>query len=281
MEDMNSKSKTPQATRNTAAAGEARGPRQSPGCLPRMKGAERSKQLENRQRADQHVHPALALLAARPDVFARQGSVVASWRRRGTRAYGPYYRLIYREASRQRSIYLGRAGGLVEEIRGRLRALQAPLRGRRVNKRAGRQAAALMRASKAQLNLQLRPWGLRLQGFEVRGWRTSPIWAVVRKQIGGFTQFGRFAGRLPRLPGLPLPRLPLVPTLRVGTHWVDALRPRGVATRTMATRPVEKGRGSGHRARSHAERGNERSPCPTLRLEPWAARTCGPPARQR
>jgi hypothetical protein len=84
-----------------------------------MKGTERSKQLENRKGADQHAHPALALLAARPDLFARQGSVVASWRRRGTQTYGPYYRLIYRDERRQRSIYLGRAGGLVEEIRGR------------------------------------------------------------------------------------------------------------------------------------------------------------------
>ena len=164
--------------------------------------------MENRQSADQHVHPALALLAARPDLFARQGSVVASWRRRGTRTYGPYYRLIYREEGRQRSLYLGRAGGLVEEIRGRLRRLQAPLRNGRASKRAGRQAATLMRASKARLNLQLPPWGLRLQGFEVRGWRTSPIWATVRKEIRALAQFGRFAGRLPRLPGLGLPRLP-------------------------------------------------------------------------
>jgi len=161
------------------------------------------------------AHPALALLAARPELFARQGSVVASWRRRGTHTYRPYYRLIYREASRQRSIYLGRAGGLVEEIRGRLRALQAPLRSRRANNRAGRHAAAVMRASKAQLNLQLRPWGLRLQGFEVRGWRASPIWAAVRKEIRGFAYFGRFAARLPRLPGLALPRLPS-PALRLG-----------------------------------------------------------------
>ena len=57
--------------------------------VPRMEGAERSKQLENRQSADQHPHPALALLAARPDLFARQGSVVASWRRRGTRISFP------------------------------------------------------------------------------------------------------------------------------------------------------------------------------------------------
>jgi hypothetical protein len=184
--------------------------------------------VENRKSADQHPHPALALLAARPDLFARQGSVVASWRRRGTHTYGPYYRLIYREASRQRSIYLGRAGGLVEEVRGRLLALQAPLRARRASQRAGRQAAALVRASKARLNLQLRPWGLRLQGFEVRGWRTSPIWAVVRKQIRGFTNFGRFAARLPRLPGLPLPRL-RSPALRLGPQaMVRQVLPAGL-----------------------------------------------------
>jgi hypothetical protein len=29
--------------------------------------------MENRKSADQHAHPALALLAARPDLFARQG----------------------------------------------------------------------------------------------------------------------------------------------------------------------------------------------------------------
>jgi hypothetical protein len=173
-----------------------------------MKGADRRKEMENRKSADQHAHPAPALLAARPDLFARQGSVVASWRRRGAHTYGPYYRLIYREEGRQRSVYLGRAGGLVEAIRGRLLALQAPLRERRVVERTRRHAAALMRASKAQLNLQLRPWGLRLQGFEVRGWRTSPIWAVVGKQVRAFTNFGRFAARLPRLPSLTLPRLP-------------------------------------------------------------------------
>jgi hypothetical protein len=62
----------------------------TPGCLARMKGAGRRRESENRQGADQHPHPVMALLAARPDLFARQGPVVASWRRRGTRAYGPY-----------------------------------------------------------------------------------------------------------------------------------------------------------------------------------------------
>jgi hypothetical protein len=48
------------------------------GCLTRMDGAERRRESEIRQSADQHPHPTMILLAARPELFARQGSVVAS-----------------------------------------------------------------------------------------------------------------------------------------------------------------------------------------------------------
>ena len=40
-------------------------------------------------------------------LFAAQGSVVATWRNRGSKRFGPYYRLAYRRHGRQRSIYLG------------------------------------------------------------------------------------------------------------------------------------------------------------------------------
>jgi len=39
--------------------------------------------VEIQEVADQQTHPAPALIAARPDIFARQGSVVATSRRRG------------------------------------------------------------------------------------------------------------------------------------------------------------------------------------------------------
>jgi hypothetical protein len=55
VEGMSKNPKTRRAARNTAVAGEARGPRQSPGCLPRIKGAERRRQLENRKSDDQHA----------------------------------------------------------------------------------------------------------------------------------------------------------------------------------------------------------------------------------
>ena len=51
---------------DTLAPHQILGGAQSPGCLPRMKGAGRTKELEICKSDDQHSHPALALLAARP-----------------------------------------------------------------------------------------------------------------------------------------------------------------------------------------------------------------------
>ena len=132
--------------------------------------------------------------------------MVATWRRRGpqTKAFGPYYRLRYREDGRQRSVYLGRAEekgtgpicakhraptkgrsgrsgkldlspSLVEQVRRMLADLQQPRRQRRAINRLRRQVCAALRAQKGRLDTQLRRFGLRLQGFEVRGWRTSTL----------------------------------------------------------------------------------------------------------
>ena len=93
----------------------------------------------------------------------------------GTERYGPYDCLSYRDEGRQRSIYLGREGPLVEEVRRRLEHLQRPLQQRRALSRLRRQVATALRADKRRLDSQLRAYGLRLQGFEVRGWRTSVL----------------------------------------------------------------------------------------------------------
>ena len=167
-----------------------------------------SPKLENRRIAEQHLHAALACIAGRPEVFARQGSVAATWRRRGTRVYGPYYCLIYRQEGRQRSVYLGPAGALVEEVRQRLATLQAPRRARRLAERRRQEAARALRASKARVNLGLRPWGLRLQGFEVRGWRSSPLRPTFRAARRELRRLGPPAAHWPRLPSMGLPRLP-------------------------------------------------------------------------
>ncbi len=117
-----------------------------------------------------------------------------TWRRRGARTYGPYFRLAYRDCGRQASIYLGREdkpNNLVHEVRRKLALLQSPFRRCRALDRLRRRVSAALRVQKARLNAQLRPFGLRLQGFEVRGWRTSPL----RRRLAHLHPINR---RLPR-----------------------------------------------------------------------------------
>jgi hypothetical protein len=125
--------------------------------------------------ADQLDHPALRLLALRPELFIRQGHVAASWRHRNGKTFGPYYRLSYRESGHQHSIYLGRMGELVERVRRQLDLLQRSLLEQRAIRRLERQIRASLRLDKLQVNALLRPYGLRLKGFEIRGWRFSPL----------------------------------------------------------------------------------------------------------
>jgi hypothetical protein len=118
-------------------------------------------------------HPAILLIAARPDLFARQGRVAKTWRHERGRRFGPYYRLVYREEGGRRSLYLGGDGPVVEQVRRELDCLQLPWRARRERQQLSDHAAAALRAQKTALHAALRAVGLRLQGYEVRGWRTS------------------------------------------------------------------------------------------------------------
>jgi hypothetical protein len=133
--------------------------------------------LENSRPDAQLDHPALLLIAARPDLFARQGHVAATWRRRNAlnKAFGPYYQLRYRQDGRQRAVYLGRDGQLVQKVRQELQKLQCPSAERRALNRLERHIGRSLRMQKLTLAALLRPLGLRLKGREVRGWRFAPI----------------------------------------------------------------------------------------------------------
>lgn len=124
-------------------------------------------------------HKALRLIDQRPRLFAQQGAVVATWRKYKDRRLGPYWRLVYREGGRQRTVYLGRFGPLVRQVRARLRNLQAYRDMRRAIDRSIRAAKAALRDARRDLARHLRRWGLHLAGYEVRGWRSSAIgWAM-------------------------------------------------------------------------------------------------------
>jgi hypothetical protein len=121
--------------------------------------------------ANQLNHAALRLLSDRPDLFFHQGHVAATWRYRNGQRFGPYYRLAYRLDGRQHSIYLGRAGELVDRVRQQLASLQLARIEHRAVRRLERDVRRALHAEKLHMNALLRPYGLRLKGFEIRGWR--------------------------------------------------------------------------------------------------------------
>ena len=109
------------------------------------------------------------------NLFARVGSVVASYRTRGDTRYGPYYRVAYRAAGRQCSIYLGRCKQLADDARALLSQLQQPRDYRRMCRRANRQRRATLRRVIREWQQAIRAYGLDLRGCEIRGWRRLGI----------------------------------------------------------------------------------------------------------
>ncbi|MHB1036984.1 MAG: hypothetical protein ACYC35_13905 [Pirellulales bacterium] len=97
-------------------------------------------------------------------IFARQGSVVATWRMRAGRRCGPYYRLAYREAGRQQSLHLGASAPLAEQVRALLAELHQPLRYGRLLDRLAAEARASLRQANAELNRVLGSIGYYLKG---------------------------------------------------------------------------------------------------------------------
>ena len=111
-------------------------------------------------------------IASLKEVLARGGSIVASWRRRDGRRYGPYYRLAYRLDGRQQSIYLGGSVELVEKIRGLLGQLQEPLRLQRQLQQVRRAVTAAFRQVQADFKRVMQSRGFYTRGtLKVRGWR--------------------------------------------------------------------------------------------------------------
>lgn len=127
--------------------------------------------MEKTETVDQKLDRIRTLLARAPDRFAQQGAVVASYRQYKGRRLGPYYRIAYRDGGRQRSIYLGSSKQVANEVRRLLESAQKPGRQRRSIQRVRQQIRRELAQRKRNLDQQLRSIGLRLQGWETRGWR--------------------------------------------------------------------------------------------------------------
>ncbi len=113
----------------------------------------------------------LDFIRANLHIFTRRGSVVASYRTKNGRRFGPYYRLAYVDNGRQRSRYLGRASRLVRRVRRLLARFQKPRNDRRQLARADRQRKTNLRRAKRHWQQTLLAYGLYARGWGVRGLR--------------------------------------------------------------------------------------------------------------
>lgn len=117
------------------------------------------------------IPPPLQFIQHNSELFARCGAVVASYRSKNGRRYGPYYRLAYLEQGRQRSLYLGRSKRLAQQAQNLLAQLQKPRNDRRALAQAARQRKTNLLHAKRHLQHTLRAYGLYTRGWVVRGFR--------------------------------------------------------------------------------------------------------------
>ncbi len=128
--------------------------------------------MEKPQLVDQRRRRVLAFIRRHAEQLARQGTVVSSFRCRGGRTVGPYYRLAFRQGSAQASLYLGNSAELVAEVRSALERLQRPHRQRRALMRQKKTIRRALAECRAELNQELARRGWWLRGYEVRGLQT-------------------------------------------------------------------------------------------------------------
>jgi hypothetical protein len=131
--------------------------------------------MEIRHFVDQRQLAIERFFAAHGDALARQGSIVATYRRRGNRRLGPYLKLTCRRGERQVAVYLGTDGRFIDTVRERLAQLQSARSERSRISAARRAFRRYARIAQQELDKELGYLGLIRQGHEVRGWRTAPV----------------------------------------------------------------------------------------------------------
>ncbi len=142
--------------------------------------------------------------AVHHNILAEQGAVVTTYRNRGGRRLGPYYKLACRSNGRQVAVYLGVDDDLIGRVRERLAQLQQT-RAERV--RLGIVRRILRQHSKAVLTTTT--FGSFLREF-------SPLWVREAKRCPNPGK--RTAATLPRTTACPLTGAPFKPSARTGTH---------------------------------------------------------------
>lgn len=128
--------------------------------------------MEKDDSVDQRLRAVEQFLAEHEERLAQQGAIVMTYRQRGGRRLGPYYRLTCRNSKqRQVSIYLGLEGPVITFTRQRLDQLQERRRQQRFWKNVRREVHKKLKVARVELAAELAQLGLRSQGAEIRGWQ--------------------------------------------------------------------------------------------------------------
>ncbi len=127
------------------------------------------------QKAAARLQKVQLFFEANPQIFARQGTVAATWRTYKGKRLGPYYQLTYRHQDRQHWLYLGRSEQLANQVRELLNHLHRPRDERRINRRLLSQARVSLRLAKAQLKQACADRSITLKGWEFRGVREAVL----------------------------------------------------------------------------------------------------------
>ena len=131
--------------------------------------------LENRNFVDQKTREVIEQIEQRIAIFAKQGTIVETWRTFGGRKLGPYFRLAFRDGGRQCSIYLGSSKERVRQVRAVLDSVRKPIKLSRQLQLVRANVLDELREHKKKWDRLLREHGLYRKGFEFRRWteRTS------------------------------------------------------------------------------------------------------------
>ena len=102
-------------------------------------------------------------ILAKSALLASQGSICASWRKRGNISFGPYFTLRYFDNGVRQCIYLGQSQELVQQVRHLLAILQY----KRISRCLKTKIRKSFRIQKSILKNQLLVNGYRLKGSEI------------------------------------------------------------------------------------------------------------------
>jgi hypothetical protein len=116
-------------------------------------------------------------ILAKSALLAGQGSICASWRKRGNIRFGPYYTLRYFENGVRQCIYLGQSQELVQQVR----HLLANLQYKRIARCLKTKIRKSLRAQKSILKNQLLANGYRLKGSEIHKLTKSNTITTIHK----------------------------------------------------------------------------------------------------